>query len=116
MVLRNNNLNNNFKCSVLFVPVISGLCPSVPHGWGVVVTSVPGLNVLWTFIPRNKSDRTEYTGKMCPIGQLIPGMKVWGVGRSVLKDGKIDYVLVIKVLLQCPGYLKLGPVIQDFHY
>ena len=83
---------------------------------GVVVTSVPGLNVLWTFIPRNKSDRTEYTGRMCPIGQLIPGMKVWGVGRSVLKDGKIDYVLVIKVLLQCPGYFKLGPVIRGLYY
>ena len=53
---------------------------------------------------------------MCPIGQLIPGMKVWGVGRSVLKDGKINYVLVIKVLFQCPGYFKLGPVIRDLYY
>ena len=26
---------------------------------GVVVTSVPGLKVLWTLFPRKKSDRTE---------------------------------------------------------
>ena len=38
---------------------------------GVVVTSVPGLNVLWTLFPRNKSGRTDYPGKICPIGQLV---------------------------------------------
>ena len=44
MVLRNNNLNNNFKCSIFFVPVIPGLCPNVPRGWGTLGQSTMGYN------------------------------------------------------------------------
>ena len=44
MVLRNNNLNNNFRCSIFFVPVIPGLCPSVPRGWGTLGQSTMGYN------------------------------------------------------------------------
>ena len=44
MVLRNNNLNNDFKCSIFFIPAIPGLCTSVPRGWGTLEHSTMGYN------------------------------------------------------------------------
>ena len=38
-------MNNNLKCLIFYVPVIPGLCPSVPRGWGRLGQMTRGCNL-----------------------------------------------------------------------